>query len=177
MTDAETGRCPHCGFDPMSVTPASAADAARAFARRYQAPLTRFLPGEDGDAVLRTPAADGGPSAIALAAAAAERFDHARRQIEQLRDHDGDPLAVDEPETTDGTAIEPGALAATIAAAANALADTLAALTAEEWEHTGQTTGSPVTVLDLAAAAIHSGSHGLLEIGRQLRAVRQGPTT
>src|SRR5207247_1517140 len=47
-------RCLECGFEYDSVTPASAAETLRSFGARYEKPLSRFLPGEDGDALLRT---------------------------------------------------------------------------------------------------------------------------
>ena len=42
-------RCEECGFEYASVSPADAAVALRSFGRRYRAPLTRFLDGEDGE--------------------------------------------------------------------------------------------------------------------------------
>ena len=44
-------RCDECGFDPESVDPVNGVGAVNDIGRRWQAPLTRFLPGEDGDAL------------------------------------------------------------------------------------------------------------------------------
>lgn len=46
-------RCEECGFDYDALAPADAPAAIRSFAKRYRAPLTRFLRGEDGDALVR----------------------------------------------------------------------------------------------------------------------------
>ena len=45
--------CEECGFDGDSLSPADTSTSLRSFVRRYRAPLTRFLPGEDGDAIVR----------------------------------------------------------------------------------------------------------------------------
>ena len=44
-------RCEECGFDYEALGPADIPASIRAFARRSRAPLSRFLPGEDGDAL------------------------------------------------------------------------------------------------------------------------------
>ena len=51
---SETNDCSECGFSDATVSLADVPAALRRFARRYRAPLTRFLPGEDGDALIRT---------------------------------------------------------------------------------------------------------------------------
>ena len=50
--DPPRERCEECGFEYESMSPADAAAALRSFGKRYRAPLTRFLAGEDGDALL-----------------------------------------------------------------------------------------------------------------------------
>ena len=47
-------RCEECGFDPADLRPADMVVAIRSFGRRYQAPLTRGLAGEDLDTIVRT---------------------------------------------------------------------------------------------------------------------------
>ena len=47
-------RCEECAFDPADLRPADMVVAIRSFGRRYQAPLTRGLPGEDLDAIAGT---------------------------------------------------------------------------------------------------------------------------
>src|SRR5438445_724088 len=55
MTDSPVvdERCEECGFEYDSVQPADAVTQIRRFPKRYRAPLTRLLPGEDV-AILRT---------------------------------------------------------------------------------------------------------------------------
>src|SRR2546423_1313814 len=45
--------CDECGFAAETFVVPDVAETIRGFGRRYRAPLTRFLPGEDGDAVVR----------------------------------------------------------------------------------------------------------------------------
>ena len=47
-------RCEECGFDSDGLDPSGLIEQLRKFPTRYRAPLTRFLPGEDPDLVLRT---------------------------------------------------------------------------------------------------------------------------
>jgi hypothetical protein len=46
-------RCEECGFDDEALEPAEIPASVRAFAKRYRAPLTRFIRDEDGDALVR----------------------------------------------------------------------------------------------------------------------------
>ena len=45
--------CAECGFEPADLRPDHMATAVRSFGRRYRAPLTRGLPGEDLDDIVR----------------------------------------------------------------------------------------------------------------------------
>lgn len=170
-------RCGECGFDPDGVTPETAADSVRAFARRYQAPLTRFLPDEDGTAVLRTRPENGGWSALEYAAHVADVFRLFARRVAQLQATDGASLEVIDHEAVVASGaydeLDPADVAADVASAAAALADALAGLTEVEWRHRGIRAGEPRTMVDLTRRAVHEGSHHLLDVGRALRAARQ----
>lgn len=169
-------RCEACGFDPQSVTPATAADSVRAFARRYQAPLTRFLPTDDPAVVLSTPAEPDGWSALQYAGHVRDVFDLFSRRIAQLRAADGAELeVVDHDALVAGGGydeLDPAELAQAIAAAAETLAAAFASLAPEEWERVGTRAGEPRSMLDIARRSVHEGSHHLLDIGRTLRAAR-----
>lgn len=172
------GRCEECGFDPASVSPADAAASVRAFARRYQAPLSRFLPGEDGPAILRATPAAGGWSALEYAAHVRDVFDFFRQRVERLSEQDGAQFetADHEQAVADGgyNNLDPAEVATEVAAAANALADRLDALTEVEWARVGRgSAGEARPMLVLARRAVHEGSHHLLDIGRRLREARQ----
>src|SRR5437867_257771 len=51
----QSERCPECAFDPNGVSPADLPAAVAGLGRRYQAPLTRFLPGEDASLLVAHP--------------------------------------------------------------------------------------------------------------------------
>ena len=54
----QSERCPECAFDPNGVSPAELPAAVAGLGRRYQAPLTRFLPGEDASLLVAHPLPD-----------------------------------------------------------------------------------------------------------------------
>ena len=59
MAADPTARCNECGFDWNGTGPVDLLEQLRVFPRRYRVPLSRFLPGEDPDVILRTrPAPD-----------------------------------------------------------------------------------------------------------------------
>ncbi len=165
--------CATCGFDPASVSPASAPEAVRAFARRYQAPLTRFLPDDDPARVLRFRVADGEYSALDRAGHIRDSFETSTRNVELLQHNDGSVLeAATDVAAGEYSGLDPVALVDAISTAANRLADTLASLSSEEWEHRGHCDGEPYPMREIAQRAVHDGGHHLLDIGKTLRAAR-----
>ncbi|MDP8953463.1 MAG: DinB family protein [Actinomycetota bacterium] len=171
-----TNDCEACGFVDEAVTMDDAVVALRGFGRRYRAPLTRFLPGEDGDVVLRERPAPGVWSALEYAAHVGEVFrwydEWVRRSLEE-----DDPV-IDAP-TPDEAAEEgrynegdPVAVADAIAAHAEVLATTFEGVAAEDWHRCHVRRGQRRSVLFTARRAVHEGNHHLLDIGRGMRAVR-----
>lgn len=169
-------RCEECGFDPGELRTRNLPVAIRSYGRRYRAPLTRGLEGEDLDDVVRRSPAAGVWSALEYGA-------HVRDIFRTFDDRVRCALAQDDPDEAvvdwEGkvAAASPGldreALAADLDDAADSLAITLSELTDDEWRLptvTGQ--GKPVTVAELATIAVHEGSHHLLDVGRVLRAAR-----
>jgi len=177
MTIAATeDRCEECGFDYDALDPADVPAAIRGFAKRYRAPLSRFLPGEDGDALLRQRPAPGTWSALEYAAHVRDVFDSYDRWIRQTLDHDRPPLEGAGPEDL---AVErryndddPAAVAEALAANAERLADTVASVPADGWDRVGLRGGGERSVRLSARRAVHEGSHHLLDIGRGMRALR-----
>ncbi len=171
-------KCDECGFDYESVTAADAPDRIAAFARRYRAPLTRFLPGEDGEAVVR---ARPGPevwAAIEYAAHVRDVFswydERVRRsQVEDRPDFDG-------PDPDEAAAAgryreaDPAQVADELADSAARLAATLTAVPSDAWDRVHLRSGEERSVLFTAQRAVHEGGHHLLDIGRALRAARTG---
>lgn len=172
----QSERCPECGFEPEGVAPADLAGAVAALGRRYQAPLTRLLRGEDSGVLRKRP----GPevwSALSYAC-------HVRDVLAVFNDRIGRMLAEDCPELgwwDHEAAVEddkydqqdPAEVAAALAANAAAFAATLNKIPPAGWERTGTRRGDEVfTVVGAARFALHEGNHHLLDVGRSLRAAR-----
>lgn len=168
--------CVECGFDYDALDPTDAPAALRSFAKRYRAPLSRFLPGEDGDSLVRRRPAPETWSALEYAAHVRDVFENYDRWIHQILDDDRpvleglppDELAVERRYGED----DPAAVAEALAANAERLAATVEAVPADGWDRVGLRRGEQRSVRLHARRAVHEGSHHLLDIGRGLRAVR-----
>jgi DinB family protein len=172
----QSERCPECAFDPSGVSAADLPGSVAALGRRYQAPLTRFLPGEDASLLAARPL-PGTWSALAYAC-------HVRDVLSVFDARIARMLAEDAPELGWGdheAAVEadayekqpPAEVAAAIAANAATLSATLAAVPEEGWDRTGtRRDGELFTVLGKGRFALHEGTHHLLDIGRVLRSAR-----
>ena len=168
--------CDECGFDYDGLEPADAPAALRGFAKRYRAPLSRFLPGEDGDSLLRERPAPDTWSALEYAAHIRDVFDNYHRWIGQIVAQDRavlegagpDELAVERRYNDD----DPAAVADALAANAERLAATVESVPDDGWDRVGLRRGEERSVRLQARRAVHEGSHHLLDIGRGLRAVR-----
>jgi DinB superfamily len=169
-------RCDECGFDPDDLRPRNLPVAIRSFGRRYRAPLTRGLAGEDLDAVVRRSPSEGVWSALEYGAHVRDVF---RTFDERLRcalaDKEPDEMVVDwEGKVAAASpALDRETVAVDLDDAADSLATTLAELTDDEWRlptFTGR--GRQVSAAQLATIAVHEGSHHLLDVGRVLRAAR-----
>ena len=175
-------RCDECGFDYEALSPADIPASIRAFAKRYRAPLSRFLPGEDGDALVRQRPTPDTWSALEYAAHVRDVFAAYDRWIRRCLEEDrpvlggpnADLLAAERNYNED----DPEAVADALAANAERLAATVEALPEGGWSRAGVRRNEERSVLFTARRAVHEGSHHLLDIGRGLRAVRdQGKAT
>ena len=172
----QSERCPECAFDPNGVSAADLPSAVAGLGRRYQAPLTRLLPGEDASLLVAHPLPETW-SALAYAC-------HVRDVLSVFDGRIARMLAEDRPEfgwwdheaavEADGYEKQPPAeVAAAIAANAAALSATLAAVPDDGWDRTGtRRDGELFTVLGTGRFVLHEGTHHLLDIGRVLRAAR-----
>ena len=167
--------CPECGLDYESMPVPEAIAAIRGLPRRYRAPLTRLLPGED-DSVLRARPEPEVWSALEYAAHVRDVLGWYEGWVRQI-------LAEDRPVLEgigrDEAAVEyryneqdPGAVADELAARAEALATTLEAVPEDALARVGLRHGEERSIATHARRAVHEGSHHLLDIGRGLRAVR-----
>ncbi len=169
-------RCAECGFDPADLRPADMAVAVRSFGRRYRAPLTRGLPDEDLDEVVRRSPAEGVWSALEYSSHVRDIFrvfdDRVRCALDG-REPDDAVVDWEGRVAAASPTLDREAVAADLDDAADSLATTLGELNSDEWglpSLTGR--GREVTVRDLATIAVHEGSHHLLDVGRVLRAAR-----
>ena len=169
--------CDECGFDYEALDPADIPAALRTFAKRYRVPLSRFLPGEDGDALLRErPAADTW-SALEYAAHVRDVFEAVDGWISRTLTEDRPVLEGPSPEDRAAerryNEDDPAAVADALAANAETLAATVAAVPDDGWDRIGLRRDQERSVRFSARRAVHEGSHHLLDIGRGMRSIRE----
>ncbi len=176
---AADGICDECGFDYDGVPDAEVADRLRSFGRRYRAPLTRGLPGETLDDLLRQRPAPEVWSALEYAC-------HMRDVLAVQRDRIALALVEDRPTFVpmgrDERVVDdryneqdPIAVADALAANAETMAEACLALTDAEWDRTGiygYPTPTERSLRWIARHTIHEGHHHLLDVGRSLRHAR-----
>jgi hypothetical protein len=174
-------RCEECGFDGETMSNEELGTALAGFARKYRAPLTRFLGGEDGATVLRRRPGPEVWSALEYAAhtrdALAFYVDRIRRALVEDRPTFTAVGWSAQAEVRRWNEEEPEEVATSFAAAAEELAALLEPLDAAQWRRVGLSSegdGAERTVRVLAERAVHEGHHHLLDIGRSLRAARSG---
>ncbi len=176
-SDAPSNDCDECGFADEALSMDEALSELRRFGRRYRAPLTRFLPGEDGDALVRTRPADGVWSALEYAAHVSEVFGWYDEWVSRSVEED-DPV-IDAPTPDEAAEAgrfnerDPSAVAEAIAVNAGALAATFEGVPEHSWSRCHVRRGEHRSVLFTGRRAVHEGNHHLLDIGRGLRALRE----
>lgn len=173
----ETNDCAECGFRDESVAPEEIAPALRRFGTRYRAPLTRFLPGENPDAVLRGRPDHRTWSALEYAAHVRDVFgwydERVRRSLAEDRPVAEGPGPDEAAAEGAYNELDPAAVADELAANAEGLAATYQAVPADGWHRVHIRNGVERSVLFTGRRAVHEGHHHLLDIGRVLRAVRE----
>ena len=169
-------RCDECGFDYEALAPADIPAAIRLFTKRYRAPLSRFLSGEDGDSLVRQRPAPDTWSALEYAAHVRDVFAAYDRWIRQCLEEDRPVLQGPGPDEAADlrryNEDDPAAVADALAANAERLAATVESVPDGGWDRVGLRRDEERSVLFTARRAVHEGSHHLLDIGRGLRAVR-----
>jgi len=175
--DPPRERCEECGFE-YSLSPADAAAALRSFGKRYRAPLTRFLPGEDGDVVVRTRPDGQAWSALEYVAHARDAIRFNTYLTKRALTEDSPELPWPNPdkvvaEEKYNETLDPVVVADELAERAEAGASVIESADADGWSRTatfGQ--AGSFTALWFACNAVHEGHHHLLDVGRTLRHVR-----
>jgi hypothetical protein len=168
-------RCEECGFDPAGVTPATAPETIGSFARRYKAPLSRLLPGED-DTVVRVHPSPDSWSALEYAAHVRDVLGLFDRRVAAMVAADTPELEVVDHEQAVAAGryntLDPTVVADELGANAERLSATLQGLGPEDWSRQGMRAGESRTVLEVAQRGVHEAHHHLLDVGRALRAAR-----
>lgn len=176
---APVDRCEECRFEYASETPESIPGRLRTLGGRYTAPLTRFLPAEDGPSLSRSHPVPGAWSALEYAC-------HVRDVLQIQRERIAQTLVEDVPEYTPMgreervvelayNAQEPAEVARAITAAADGVATAFEALTAEQWARRGiYNFPEPAerSLVWLGQHTVHEAHHHLLDVGRTLRLAR-----
>jgi hypothetical protein len=171
-------KCDECGFDASTLDDAALIDAIASQPKRYRAPLTRFLPNEDGDALLRRRPAPDVWSALEYAAHQRDTIAFYGTRIEMILTTDRPQLLPIDPDAEaiagDYNALDPVTVADAIAEGATSVAARLSTIAADDWERVGIAIdgSSERDVRNCARRLAHEGGHHLLDIGRSLRAAR-----
>jgi hypothetical protein len=173
------GKCEECGYVYDTVSPSDAAVAMRSFARRYRAPLTRGLPDEELDEIVRRRPAPDVWSALEYACHVRDVFAIQRERLKRTLVEDKPVL---EPMNRDGRVLDEHyneqdrvEVADQLAANAEAMAKAIEGVNANDWTRVAiypYPEPTERTALWLVRHTVHEGSHHLLDIGRVLRAVR-----
>ncbi len=171
--------CPECGLDYESMPVGDAVAAIRGFPRRYRAPLTRLLTGEDVS-VLRARPEPETWSALEYAAHVRDVYGWYDERVQRSLVEDRPVIEGDNHEVVAVARRyneqDPATVADELAANAERLADTLEAMPEDAWDRVHVRWGEERTVLLTARRAVHEGNHHLLDIGRVMRTVREGTT-
>jgi hypothetical protein len=181
---AVDGVCAQCGFDYDELDHAAAVDRLNSFGRRYTAPMTRGLPGESLDELVRAHPLAGAWSTLEYAchvrdvfAVQQERLDRALNEDRPAFERMGGGIGRDELAVRDRyNEQEPTVVAEDLARNGAALAGSFEALSDDQWPRRF-IYGYPQSdderdVTWLAAHTVHEGHHHLLDVGRVLRAAR-----
>jgi len=168
-------RCEECAFEYKSVQPGDVEVSLRSFPKRYRAPLTRLLPGEDV-AILRARPEPSVWSALEYAAHVRDVFGTYGARIQQTLVEERPVFEAIDPDAmaAEGRYNEqdPEVVAGELAANAEALAVLLEGVPDDSWDRVGFSRGEERSVLYTAQRAVHEGHHHLLDVGRVMRAVR-----
>ena len=179
MALAPPERCEECGFEAASVTPVDAAETIRAFGRRYRAPLSRFLPGEDGQALVRRRPDATTWSALEYAAHMRDVLALWGWALNKALTEDRPAVPVPDPDIADRTAAEqdynaqdPGTVADELAANAERVGAKVDTIGPGGWDRVVVIGEEEMSSLAIVHKLAHEGHHHLLDIGRVLRTVR-----
>ena len=176
---APPDHCPECGFDATAVTPDNAEATIRALGRRYRAPLTRLLPGEDPNLILHRRPDPATWSALEYAAHMRDVIALWGSTLHLALTQDRPVIPRPDPEIADRFATErayndedPSTVADQLAANADRMANKTAQIGPDQWDRAALLGDEELSCLTIVRKVAHEGGHHLLDIGRSLRAAR-----
>jgi hypothetical protein len=174
--------CPECGFDAAAVDPGNGEATVRALGRRYRAPLTRALPGEDRedlDALLRRRPDPDTWSALEYAAHVRDVIALWGSTLHLALTEDRPHIPRPDPDIADRFAADSayndqdaGAVAQQLSANAERMAAKIATIAPTGWDRTVVIGDEEMSVLAVVRKVAHEGGHHLLDVGRSLRSAR-----
>jgi hypothetical protein len=171
--------CTECGYDYDGLDTAGLVAALEGMGRRYGAPLTRFLPGEVGDTLVRNRPQPDVWSALEYACHVRDTLTVTRARLLRALVFDRadmQPMGMYAwADLDDYNASAVDAVLFDLGQAADALAGLAGRLTADQWDrtlvyHWPETADR--TVRWLVSHEVHEGNHHLLDVGRVLRQSR-----
>lgn len=173
-------RCEECGWNAGTVTTENAAETVRDLGRRYRAPLTRLLPSDPADVLRQRP--DGTTwSALEYAAHVRDVIALWGGALHKLLTDDRPVIARPDPSIADEAAaagdynnLDPATTADELAANADRMARKIAVINADQWDRVIVLGDEEMTAMAVVRKVAHEGAHHLLDIGRALRAARNG---
>lgn len=171
--------CDECQYRYDSQDETSIPTRLRTLGGRYRAPLTRFLPGEDGLAIVRAHPVTDAWSALEYAC-------HVRDVLEvndgRVRQGLAEDVPTYAPMGKDERVVDlayneqdPSDVVAAVAVRADALAGTFEGLDPTQWDRTGiygYPESAERTMRWIGQHTVHEVHHHLLDVGRTLRAAR-----
>lgn len=172
-------RCDECGFESASVTADNAEETVRALGRRYRAPLTRLLSGEDPGRVLRRRPDPDTWSALEYAAHIRDVIALWGSALHATLTRDRPSIPRPDPDIADRYAAEqsyndedPETVADQISANADRMGAKIAGMRPADWGRVVVLGDEEMSALAIVRKVAHEGAHHLLDIGRSLRAAR-----
>jgi hypothetical protein len=171
--------CEECGFDSSSIDKENAAASIRRLGQRYRPPLTRLLPGEDADGILRRRPDPQTWSALEYGAHVRDLIATWSYTLHRALKDDHPHIPALDADIADRTAADssyndqdPATVADEIAANAERMALKVDTIGAGGWDRGVVLGEEEFSALAIVQKVGHEGHHHLLDIGRVLRSVR-----
>ena len=173
--------CPECGFDAAAVDPGNGEFTVRALGRRYQAPLTRAMPGENLEDILRRRPAPNTWSALEYAGHVRDVIALWGSTLHLALTEERPHIPRPDPDIADRFAADaaynrqdPGTVSQELTANAERMAAKIATMAPTGWDRIVVIGDEEMSVLAIVRKVAHEGGHHLLDVGRSLRAARAG---